>query len=65
MDSLAVRMDRGMKHGPVDEHDVARDLVDFQVGPELLLAFRQDRVDIVQALGVTIAFRDSRALSPF
>ena len=54
-DALAVWMDRGMKHGPVHEHDVARNLIDLQVGPELLLALRQYGVDLVQTLGVAVA----------
>jgi hypothetical protein len=54
-DALAVRMDRRMKHGRVHEHDVIRDLFNFQIGPELLLALRQDGVDVVQALGVAVA----------
>jgi hypothetical protein len=48
-------MDRRMKHGSVHEHDMAGDFLDLQVRPELLLALRQDRVDLVQPLGVTVA----------
>src|SRR5437899_1046058 len=51
----SARLAESLKNGPVDEHDVARDLLDLQVGPELLLAFRQYRVNLVQALGVAVA----------
>ena len=62
-DALAVRMDRRMKHRPVHEHDVARDLLDFQVGPKFLLAIRQYRVDLVQTLGVAVAdFKQGHAV---
>src|SRR6185312_12669856 len=62
-DALAVSMDRWMKHGTVHEHDVARDLLDLQVGPERLLALRQDAVDLVQTLGVAVAdFKQGNAV---
>ena len=42
-DALAVGVDGGVKHGPVQEQDVVCDLIDPQGGPEFVAALGQDR----------------------